>query len=152
MTAEFTVTVRAESEEELGEALMSLAAKLGSEAPAGLEDLTDPTEASSAANVPVMGWTPKRARKFVGLITEDCRAALRFISENAPEVQVAAVIQHLGLSDGYQLGGRMSSIGHALNAMPKGIALPVARKQGIYYIDEKVAKLLLDAIEDYEYA
>lgn len=95
------------------------------------------------------GWTAKRADKFVRFLTTDARKAVRYMAAHAPEVEVTDVIEHLGLESGLALGGRMSSVGHAMRRMPKGMDWPIERQYGTYYIDEQVAKLLTEAIESY---
>ena len=53
------------------------------------------------------------------------------------------VLVQLVLTDGKALGGRMSSLGHAIRQMPRCVSLPVVREGDYYEMDPRIAARIL---------
>src|SRR3954452_7961099 len=74
-------------------------------------------------------WTPKRLRKLVEWLADsDAAVAVRYIAEHAPSVSLDEAFkfmaEHTGMEDfdGKAMGGRMSAVGFARNAIGGGVA------------------------------
>lgn len=103
-------------------------------------------------------WTRPRLRRLVQWLGEsDAAIALRFMAEHAPAVSLDDVFAHMAKHtgnenfDGKAMGGRMSAVGFARNAIGGGVTGPYstdynARK---YRMDKKVAEVLLEEMDDY---
>lgn len=101
-------------------------------------------------------WTRPRLRKLVEWVSgSDAAVALRFIAENAPAVSLDDVFAHMEKHtslqgfDGKAMGGRMSAVGFARNAIGGGVTGPYdtdynSRK---YRMDKKLAKALLEEMD-----
>lgn len=144
--ATLTLSIHAEGREDLIDGLEEILTALGYTLDTDTdEDAKDDTPAAPADGGRVNGWDQKRMDKYLTWLTEDALTALVFIAENAPNVAIDDVINHLGLSDGRELGGRMSSLGHALRQMPRGLTSPVQRHYTRYEIDERIAAMVIAA-------
>ncbi|SFF11424.1 MULTISPECIES: hypothetical protein [Blastococcus] len=103
-------------------------------------------------------WTRPRLRKLVEWLADsDAAVAMRYIAEHAPAVDLDDVFEHMGAHTGIQdfdgkaMGGRMSAIGFARNAIGGGVTGPYdtdynSRK---YRMDKKVAEALLEEMDAY---
>lgn len=104
-------------------------------------------------------WTRPRLRKLVEWLGDsDAAAAVRYIAEHAPSVSLDDTYQHMsehtGIDgfDGKHMGGRMSAVGFARNAIGGGVG-PIydtdynSRK---YRMDKKLAAALLEELDAYE--
>lgn len=101
-------------------------------------------------------WTRPRLRKLVEWLADsDAAVAIRYIAEHAPTVGLDDVFQHMaehtGMEDfdGKAMGGRMSAVGFARNAIGGGVSGPYdtdynSRK---YRMDKKVAEALLEEMD-----
>jgi len=101
-------------------------------------------------------WTRPRLRKLVEWLADsDAAVAVRFIAEHAPAVDLDDVFEHMGAHtgiedfDGKAMGGRMSAVGFARNAIGGGVTGPYdtdynSRK---YRMDKKVAEALLEEMD-----
>ncbi len=144
--ATLTLSIHADGREDLIEGLEDVLAALGYTVDTDSEDQSDDeAPATTGASDRVNGWDQKRMDKYLTWLTDDALKALVFIAENAPNVAVDEVITYLGLTDGRELGGRMSSLGHALRQMPKGLSSPVQRHYTRYEIDERIAAMVIAA-------
>lgn len=103
------------------------------------------------------GWTEKKLKKWASYLTENAQVVSLFVAQNAPEVSFEAAAKHLGEymglsgpADGKVLGGSMSSGGHAANKIAGVTSQPFDRdwSRGLYVIDERVAKVLIDALDE----
>jgi hypothetical protein len=120
------------------------------------ESETPAKKAGSSTMLPG-GWNEKRLRKWASHLTENAQVVSLFVAQNAPEVSFEAAARHLGEymglsgpADGKVLGGSMSSGGHALNKIAGVTSQPFDRdwSRGLYVIDERVAKVLIDALAE----
>lgn len=100
------------------------------------------------------GWTTKRLNKFADYLAPDAAEAVRYIAANAPAASMDDTIAHMGKVlgfpkfNGQSMGGRMASVGFAVNAISGVNAAPydTDRKHRLYRMDERVAKVLLDRL------
>jgi hypothetical protein len=147
--AQITLSIVADDESDLSETLVRLALSMMSESgddlPAAAAEPTDTAR--------IHGFDQKRMNKYLGMLTDDAAIAVRFIAERTADgrrTSVGDVLEHLNLTDGKALGGRMSSLGHALRSMPRGVSLPVVREGDWYEMDGRIATLVLasDVWED----
>jgi hypothetical protein len=100
---------------------------------------------------------PSRPCRLTG---SDAAVALRYIAEHAPSVDLDQVFKHMGEHtgienfDGMAMGGRMSAVGFARNAIGGGVS-PIydtdynSRK---YRMDPKIAAALLEEMATYDNA
>lgn len=103
-------------------------------------------------------WTRPRLRQLVEWLGDsDAAVAVRYMAEHAPSVSLddtfAFMAEYTGLEDfdGKAMGGRMSAVGFARNAIGGGVTGPYdtdynARK---YRMDKKVAEALLEEMDAY---
>jgi hypothetical protein len=104
-------------------------------------------------------WTRPRLRKLVEWLGEsDAAVAVRYIAGHAPAVSLDDTFQHMsehtGIEgfDGRAMGGRMSAVGFARNAIGGDVG-PIydtdynARK---YRMDRKLAAALLDEMDTFD--
>jgi hypothetical protein len=101
-------------------------------------------------------WTRRKLRKFARLIAPDAAEALRVMATNAPAVDIDEVIDHMaeytgidGFS-GKNIGGRMSSVGFAQNAI-KSTSSDIYEtdyRHRKYRMHEGIAKVLLEELGD----
>jgi len=110
---------------------------------------------NGASNLLPGGWNEKKLRKWVSYLTANAQAVSLFVAQSAPEVSFEAVAAHLGDHmgltepvDGKLLGGTMSSGGHALKHIAGVKSQPFDRdwSRGLYVIDARVAKILVDEL------
>lgn len=99
-------------------------------------------------------WTPERLDTLVDWLADsDAAAALRYIAEHAPAVDLEEVFtfmgEHTGIEDfnGKHMGGRMSAVGFGIKSIGRGLG-PVydtdyARRK--YRMDRRIAEALLKA-------
>jgi hypothetical protein len=101
-------------------------------------------------------WTRRKLRKVAEWVAEDAAEALRFIAANAPAVDIEKVIEHMAkyteIDDfgGRHMGGRMSSVGFAQNAI-KGVTATIYDtdyRHRKYRMHEGIAKVLLEELGD----
>ncbi|HTW16758.1 MAG TPA: hypothetical protein VMF51_16620 [Nocardioides sp.] len=106
-------------------------------------------------------WTRPRLKKLVEWLGEsDAAMAVRYIAEHAPAVGLDEVFEFMGEEtgikhfDGKAMGGRMSAVGFARNAIGGGVG-PIydtdynSRK---YRMDKRLAAALLEELDAYENA
>ncbi len=96
---------------------------------------------NGASNLLPGGWNEKKLRKWVSYLTANAQAVSLFVAQSAPEVSFEAVAGKL-------LGGTMSSGGHALKHIAGVKSQPFDRdwSRGLYVIDARVAKILVDEL------
>lgn len=120
------------------------------------EESEAPLKVGSSTLLPG-GWTEKKLKKWASHLTDNAQVVSLFVAQNAPEVTFEAAAEilgkHLGLpgpADGKVLGGSMSSGGHATKKIAGVTSQPFDRNwsRGLYVIDERVAKVLIDALDE----
>jgi hypothetical protein len=104
------------------------------------------------------GWTEPLLRRWARMLADDAQEVIRYMAAHAPEVSVADIALHLGLSKGlggpcgkHVLGGVMCSAG-ANRKKLRVAKLPFefdARRRR-YLIDPQIAGILADELGDGE--
>jgi hypothetical protein len=101
-------------------------------------------------------WTRKRIRKLAQWVTGlDAGVALKYMAEHAPAVDIDEVLAHMAKHtgdpnfNGQHMGGRMSSVGFAQNAIGAGVGAiyDTDYKHRKYRMDKGIAKVLLEELE-----
>src|SRR5581483_4686130 len=101
-------------------------------------------------------WTRKRIRRLAQWVaTVDAAEALRYMAERAPAVDIDEVFQHMAeytgieVFNGKHMGGRMSSVGFAQNAIGAGVGAvyDTDYKHRKYRMDNGIAKVLLEELK-----
>lgn len=140
----------------LDEALATVRAAYGAPAPTEAKAVEKQTSEGSEGDHFPGNWTTKRLKTFATYLAEDAAEAVRYIAAEAPSVSMDDVIahmgKHLGIKDfsGQALGGRMASVGFASNAISgvKGAPYDTDYRHRRYRIDERIAKVLLEALNE----
>lgn len=122
------------------------------------EELEDPElEVVEEADDYMPGnWTRRKLRKVAEWVTEDAAEALRFIAAHAPAVDIDEALEHMAkfteIEDfgGRHMGGRMSSVGFAQNAIKSvtGDIYETDYRHRKYRMHEGIAKVLLEELGD----
>lgn len=114
------------------------------------EETVDTASSSGPAKTtaPIEGFTPRRMRAYLSNLTVDGAKALRFMAENAPTIEMDDVQKAVGGNlNPRQYAGTMSTFGHA-KRVTKGVdRMPFDRHYRTYSMDERVAKMALDALD-----
>lgn len=100
------------------------------------------------------GYTKKKLKKFAEWLTADAAEAVRYIAAHAPAVSIDEVIAYMGEYlqkgefNGKHMGGRMASVGFAVNSIA-GVEVPpydTDYKNRMYRMDENIAAVLLECL------
>lgn len=121
------------------------------EAPA-CQEPADP--ASTDSRFLVGHYTEKRLRRFARNLAPDAAEAVRWIAENGPAAPIDELIHYMGEwtgipeFGGQHLGGRLASVGFAVNSIPGVNEAPYAfdRYARVYRMEGPVAAILLDEL------
>lgn len=115
-----------------------------------------PAEAPANAQVLPGGWTYKRLKRWTDYLQPGASEIVRYVAANAPEIDFDDVAIHyakyLGVKgpvSGRVVGGAMSSGGHALRQVGKGVkSQPIDRDwaRRRYVIDERIAGILSELL------
>jgi hypothetical protein len=95
---------------------------------------------------PIEGFTPARMKRYVQNLSEIGQAILRYMAQHAPQVELAEIQKHFDRTP-REWAGTMTTFGRAAR-VSKGVdRMPFERDRKHYTIDERVAKMALDALD-----
>lgn len=95
---------------------------------------------------PIEGFTPARMKGYVQKLSETGRQVLRYMAQHAPQVELAEIQKHFDLPP-RKWAGTMTTFGFAARETRGVDRLPFVRDRKHYTIDERVAKMALDALD-----
>jgi len=138
--ARITITIEGD-EQELAGALQRLLV-VGQDGAAGQGGNGAPAAAAAAAPAPAAGWSPEELAAYLSMVKEDARRIVTEVAKRPEGYPFDDLQEVLGMG-AQNIGGRLSSVGHALRRFPgKPGLIERDYRQRAYRMDPEVAKTI----------